>query len=321
MTSMTRVLSMAMGTPQPLGFTGILRESLQLPTRNVKLMVSNTLLVLIPFLILAVSHDLIAGPLLMEVEDHDPDDGLTPEFQKHFQILMVLESIFFLIFCILSLFAMAMTVNASAATYTGKYLSLKDVFSRTMTTWKRPVITCLYIVLIAMAYAFLVALLLGAFVLIADGSVLITCISLVGILAFLFYLYIALICLQGLAISIVEETCYGIEALVKAEMLMKGRKLQGFALMLFLLLLSAPVWALFSLNTVEDEIEPEYQVALGIVGAVVVCLMKLFGFVVYTVLYYQCRSNIVEREDLEEGAKHKLVSTDESDLHVIDSLS
>ncbi|KAJ8617223.1 hypothetical protein MRB53_013409 [Persea americana] len=121
---------------------------------------------------------------------------------------------------------MAMTVNASAAIYSGKCLSLKDVFSRTVATWKSTVITCFYIVLVNIAYAFLVALLLGASVLITDGSMLIACISLVGVSALLFYLYLEVAWLLGLGISIVEEACYGIKALEKANMLMKGRKLQ-----------------------------------------------------------------------------------------------
>lgn len=318
MDSMAKVLSMAMATPKPLGMAGILRESLQLPTRNLKLMISNTLLMLILFLALATSHNLIAGPFLMEIEDLEPGNSLAPKFQKHIRILFVLESVFLLIFFIHSLFAMSMTIHASAATYTGEYLHLKDVFSRTVATWKRPTITCFYVVLLITFTALLAALLFSAFVLIFNGAALIAFISLMGILAMLFYLYLAVVWILGLVISIVEEDCYGITALIKAGVLIKGRKLQGCALMLFLVLLTAPLSALFSLNIVEDEIRPVSRVAIGIMDAVLVCLVKLFGFVVYTVFYYQCRSN-GEKEDMEEGTRDRLVSIDL--IHVNDSLS
>ena len=49
--------------------------------------------------------------------------------------------------------------------------------------------------------------------------------------------------------------------------------------MLFLVLLTAPIWALFSLNTVADEIKPLYQFAIEIVEALLVYLMKLFAYV------------------------------------------
>ncbi|XP_058113320.1 uncharacterized protein LOC131256445 [Magnolia sinica] len=310
--------SVAVDTPKMLDLIGILKESLKIPLKNMKLMVSIMLLVLIPFSLLALIHDLVAGPFLIEFEDQESDGGWnlsTSGVHKDIGILAGIESVFFIAFCVLTPFTMTATIYASSAIYTGKLLSLMDVFLKIIAIWKRPMITWLYILLITAGYAFLLVMVFVAFTLITNSGTLIALIGLVGLSAMLFLVYLAAVWMLGLVISVVEEDCYGMKAIQKAVDLIKGRKLQGFGLMMLLALLITPIYVLFCLNTIEDEREPAARIVIGAIEMVLVCVLKLFTFIAYTVFYYDCKNSQGEEMDMEE--RRGLVSTN---LYVSHSL-
>ncbi|XP_058113158.1 uncharacterized protein LOC131256125 [Magnolia sinica] len=304
--------SVAVDTSKMLDLIGILKESLKIPLKNLKLMVSVMLLLLIPFSLLALNHDLVAGPFLIEIEDQESDSGWnfsTSRVQKDIRILVGLESVYFIAFCVLIPFTMTATMYASATTYTGKHLSLMDVCLKIIEIWKRPMITWLYVLLITAVYAFIVVMVFVAFALITNGGTLIAMIGLVSLPAMIFFVYLAAVWMLGLVISVVEEDCYGMKAIKKAVYLIKGRKLQGFGLMMVLALLIAPISVLFSLNTIEDDIEPVVRLAIGAIETVLASILKLFAFVVYTVFYYECKNSHGGKVEMEDEERCGLVST------------
>ncbi|XP_077237083.1 uncharacterized protein LOC143878721 [Tasmannia lanceolata] len=310
------VVPVAMDSPKLLDVTGILREAFEIPFKNSKLMLSIFLLVFFPFSLLVLAHYLLSGPLIIEIESQESYD-LSINHQNA-TIFVCHQFGFSIAFSILSIFSMAITIHASASTYIGKSLNLKETLLRIITIWKRPTITWLYAMLITLAYAFLVLMLFGAFSLITSSvHALITWIGLVGILGMLFYLYLVAVWLLGLVISVVEEGSYGMKAIGKAVELIGGRRVQGFGLILVLGMLSVPIYLLFSLNVIEDEIGSATRFVIGIITTVLLCCLNLFTFVVFTVFYYQCKKSHGEKVEMEGRETYSLVSTA---LHVVDSV-
>ncbi|XP_043710241.1 uncharacterized protein LOC122659164 [Telopea speciosissima] len=204
--------------------TGVLRAAIKLPLRNRKLTVSVTILLLIPFSILVMFHAVLAGPLLQKLEDFNKNHCTA---QKDAWILVCLEFAFSLVFCVISLFGMTATICSSAVTYQGNIIRVKELLLMIQETWKRLIITGLYVLLITIAYVFLCLVMIEAFILItAIGAIGTWNISIVGCSASLVYLYPATVFMLGLVISILED-CYGMKAIGKARELIKGRKIQG----------------------------------------------------------------------------------------------
>ncbi|XP_042509112.1 uncharacterized protein LOC122084735 [Macadamia integrifolia] len=273
-------------SPQ-LDVIGVLREAIKLPSKNRKLMASATLLVLLPYFILALLHSIIAGPLIEVVEDSEDDSRV----QKEFKVLIGVELAFFVIFCVISLFGISVTICSSALTYLGKNVSLKELLLNIPVTWKRLLITALYVGLITVAYVLLVLLFIGAFALIFTTGIIVALSGLVGFPAALFYLYMAAVFMLGLVISVVEEDCYGIKALERAIDLIRGSKIQGFCITVLLELLTGPISFLFILIIFDDDLEFMIQMAFVSVATVVFCISRLFALVVYTVFYYGCKKS------------------------------
>ncbi|KAF8400420.1 hypothetical protein HHK36_013718 [Tetracentron sinense] len=76
--------------------------------------------VLLPFSLLVLVYGLVDGPLMEELMDHDK------ELPKG--VLLVLELAFFITFCLVSLFGITATINASAVAYIGKSTVLAAMF-------------------------------------------------------------------------------------------------------------------------------------------------------------------------------------------------
>ncbi|XP_077237082.1 uncharacterized protein LOC143878720 [Tasmannia lanceolata] len=309
-------MPMVIDSPKLLDVTGILREAFKITCKNGKLMLSIMLLVFFPFSLLVLGHYLLSGPLIIEIEEQDSYD-LSINHQDA-TVFMCHQLGFLLAFSLLSVFSMATTIYASATTYVGTFLNLKEVLLRIITIWKRPAITWLYAMLITLAYAFLVLVLFGAFSLVTSSvAALKTWIGFVGTLAMVFFLYLDAIWLLGIVISVVEEGCYGMKAIGKGVELIGGRKVQGFGLILVLVMLSVPIYLLFCLNVIDDELGSATRFVIGTITIVLFCFLKVFTFVVFTVFYYQCKRSHGENIEMEGEEMYGLLSTG---LHIDDSI-
>ncbi|KAJ4959142.1 hypothetical protein NE237_026253 [Protea cynaroides] len=277
--------------------TGVLRAAIKLPSRNKKLTISVTILLLIPFSILVMFHAIFAGPLLQKLEDFNDNHSTA---QKDAWILVCLEFAFSIVFSAIFLFGMAATISSSALTYEGNIIRIDELLLMIQATWKRLVVTGLYIFFITIAYVFLCLVMLGAFILVTSVGAIAAWISILGFSAALFYLYPATVFLLSLVISILEN-CYGMKALGKARELIKGRKIQGFVVLLLLELLSTPISFLLILITVDDDddLGSMTQIAFGSVFTFLFCVVRLLTFVVFTLFYYECKKDHEENVQIE----------------------
>eukprot|EP00262_Sarcandra_glabra_P010983 TRINITY_DN26694_c0_g1_i1.p1 TRINITY_DN26694_c0_g1~~TRINITY_DN26694_c0_g1_i1.p1 ORF type:complete len:316 (+),score=29.57 TRINITY_DN26694_c0_g1_i1:127-1074(+) len=305
---------MAKESSQTLSLTSLLREALKIPTRNKRLRLSTILLGLLPLSLLVICHDLAVGPFLVELEDlleSELNDAVKARIKKDLIVLLAAESVFFVPFSLIFSYAITATTYSSAVVYKGSHFSsitLKEWFLRNIKIWKRPLITWLCIAFMAITYGSLVLVLLVSFSLITRGLALVAWFVVVGFLASLFSLYLANIWILGLVISILEDRCYGLKALGRAIELIQRKKVDGIVLLLLLVLLSAPIFLVFYLNTTEDHMGAVGHFILGTLVIVFICLVQLFTFVVYTVFYYECKNSQGEEVEMEVGIGYDMVS-------------
>lgn len=108
---------------------------------------------------------------------------------------------------------------------------------------------------------------------------------LVGILACIFYLYLIVPWILSIVVSVVEERCYGLEALGKGAALVKGKRLQGFLLNVFFNLVFFIAFHGYKMILRKH---PSPTASLMVLTSVI-SLVKIFQMVAYTVFYFQCK--------------------------------
>lgn len=315
MTWVTNTCSMAMGV------WDILREGLKIPLRNRKLMLSIALSLLIPSsLILLASHfalTLVTKDLLLKeylLHGKDPRSSEYPKLLagvlQDIQVLVSEETIFILATYVLSVFLTVAMIYASAMSYSSKESSHKELILMVGRSWKRPMITSLYVALFGIGYATLLVGLIALLVVTAKGPIIFIVFGAVIALLLLFVcIYLGAIWKLGIVVSVVEERYGGMKALGRAEELIKGRKLQGFILNLLLSLFYWVITGIFLSKSVDIKLAKATRLAISLVFLDVVCLLQLFMYMVFTVFYFQCKKSHGEEGETRVEIGYHLVST------------
>ncbi|KAK1323735.1 hypothetical protein QJS10_CPA02g01419 [Acorus calamus] len=205
--------------------------------------------------------------------------GLLDDLQQ----LSGLQLAFMVPFFIISLYSLVTTVHSSATMYHDKFLTLGAMLSEIKWVWKRPIITMIYIGLFTFAYVFTVVFFMIVSMVIIKGATEVALIVVMALLATLYYLHLLAVWTIGLVVSVIEEDCYGMDAIKKASELIKGRRLQGFALMIISSVVSSVVVAIVNHTPLSG------LIARRVVKMTVAYLFKLLVFVVFTVFYYDCK--------------------------------
>ncbi|PIN15254.1 hypothetical protein CDL12_12106 [Handroanthus impetiginosus] len=111
-------------SPSMSSISGIMRKAIHFPMKNKKLMLQVFILVLIPFMMLLLLHSLIVTPLMAKVEDSYENSSMN---HQDLISLVIAEIPFAFAFCLLLLFASAITILASVSTHRGESLGPKGV--------------------------------------------------------------------------------------------------------------------------------------------------------------------------------------------------
>ncbi|KAG8367677.1 hypothetical protein BUALT_Bualt16G0097800 [Buddleja alternifolia] len=184
-------------------------------------------------------------------------------------LVLVLQIAYFLALSVISFFSALVTILVLSMSYSAKTISLKDLFSRIGKTWTGPMITTFYVSGLAIGYSVFVVM-LAAPLLMYPNSATYWVAILLGIVASGVYLYLFVAWGVAIVVSVVEESCYGLEALGKACCLLRGRVNKGFV--------NPTLYGLFLVN--------------------VSFLVKIFIVVAYTVLYFKCKKHHGEEIEL-----------------------
>ncbi|KAL7224582.1 hypothetical protein ACSBR1_025951 [Camellia fascicularis] len=295
-----------------LGFVGILKESIKLllQSKNGKLIATITTISILLNSLLSSSlilstrpfiGDLLAKQALLYLptqnsSDTDPADMFV-DIKHDIRILLVVEFAFFLASFTVSLFSISSMILASAVTYYGKSLSFKDLLSMFFKLFVRPLVTFLQFKLTVISYiiVFVLALMFSLAIVGTDHLFTFILINIaLCLLTSIFWIYLSVLWSLAMVISVIEESCYGIQALRKASRLVKGRRLQGFALNLVFAL---PMVIVFMVTMMIGD--KKSQIVMVLVMTVFSSLVMVFQWMSFTVLYFQCKKTHGEAIELQ----------------------
>ncbi|KAH6821178.1 hypothetical protein C2S53_019693 [Perilla frutescens var. hirtella] len=268
-------------SPPVSSIPAIIRKAIRFLLKNEKLMLQLFILVLIPFLILALLHTLIALPFIGKVEDGFESSAL--DLQDLISLVIV-EIPFAFALCLLLLYASAITI--SAASHQG---GLKETLLSIKSTWTRVLISGLYASCPKIA-----------FVAAATASTRLT--ALIPVLAALTFPYFASICSLVLVISTVDDE-YPVWKIAfrRAREVTRQGRFQGYFLMFMLVLLNVPVYALFYVTATDDDDANGMitQFAFVLVATALLCMTNIFTDVVCTLFYLDYKQR--NGNDIEES--------------------
>ncbi|KAF9586782.1 hypothetical protein IFM89_040000 [Coptis chinensis] len=219
------------------------------------------------------------------------------ETQKGFPLFMLVD---LFLATALSIVSMVAIVYVSAMSYLGKDLTLKDLFLRIRNVWTRSVITWFYVSLL---YAsFLVLVLPVSFVVVlgnSRGSLIIAAVGMIVLfcLAMFLHLYLALIWICSMVVSVLED-CHGLQALGKAEKLIKGKKVVGIALTFVVMILYG---ASFLVSIMVNDNHQTSKLQLLFMYAIdIKLLVKVLSVMAYTLFYFERKESHGEQVDDDE---------------------
>ncbi|XP_006845508.2 uncharacterized protein LOC18435400 [Amborella trichopoda] len=290
--------TMADEKTEPLGILGILKEALKLPLKNKSLMVFVTIFTILPLSLLLLSHQLLLLPFakvllfhttLLSRERENSKEALETmtQIRKDVRLIVAFEVAFLLLISIATIFSLATTIYTVATTYVGKHLTKKQLLSRVFATWMRPLLTWFFIFLLCVAFSVLLMLSLGVLSLFVGPKAIVGYSIAVSLMVLGVLIYLVTVWALAMVVSIVEDDCYGFDALCKASALIKGKRMQGYFLTLVLVVLGGFIGSLFRIDERGRKIGG--QIAFSVILVIVSCLLKLYNYVAFTVFYFECK--------------------------------
>uniref|UniRef100_A0A1D1YGV3 Phospho-N-acetylmuramoyl-pentapeptide-transferase n=1 Tax=Anthurium amnicola TaxID=1678845 RepID=A0A1D1YGV3_9ARAE len=277
---------------------GILWEALRIPARNCKLSLAVLTLVLVPYSLLHLAYFFALAslsPAYLTANVHPlriPTLRLRPveRTQPHVAMdddasLAAVVAAIEVAFYIVQVYTVLSTIHAAYATYSDEYLSVAELFRRMRGNWKGPVATQLYVTILSIGYTHFLDLLFDAgasIALMAPGALL-------ALPAYVLYMYLGVVWTAGLAASVAEGGG-GLQALGAAQVVVRGRLLQGFLISLWSLVASLAVTGMMEgLLLLVESTTTATQVAAGLVLTDVEQVVYMFTLVAFTVFYLDCR--------------------------------
>ncbi|KAI3701639.1 hypothetical protein L6452_26869 [Arctium lappa] len=299
-------------TPQSqssLGFFGIIRESLKTTSRNGKLLVPILLLVFLASSQLDFAQKYILAPVAKDFVlqlakhpnmvhdftyniDHTTYVGALNDVRE----ILLVKLLILVISSIISLVFLVATVSSSSEAYTAKVLSPKDIFLKIKTTWKRPLITSFYMILLTLGIIFLYFISIGITSILAVNSWAVLFFGAITLSIPVCYFYIAALWMVSVVVSVLEDGFVGVKAIGRASELMKGKKLQATLMMVLFAVFYAVVHMMAnSLTSYNLSRSTRLAITIPFTNGLF-CLLKLFMFVVYTVFYHERKTSHDEKE-------------------------
>ncbi|KAL7134423.1 hypothetical protein ABFS83_11G026000 [Erythranthe nasuta] len=300
----------------------ILNESIKLLPKNGKLMafialyslaLSSTIFVLFNYSMEFVINDnanKIMKKLMSDLTSFNTADpnNITPEtaaflaykisriVREYSALIFAVQIPFLFVLFIIFFFSSISTILVSSMSYSSKKSSLNEVFSIILSIWKGPMVTVLYVLGLATGYALFVFT--WAAPLLLYPSIITYCLAtLVVVFALCLYSYLFVSWAMAIVVSVLEEGCFGLEALGRGEKLVSGKKLDGFLINVgFNVVCLIVFWGCNKM--------------VFVVG--VSCLGKILTDVAYTVLYLRCRVENGEEIELRRGVDYSKLPTAQS---------
>lgn len=285
-----------------LGALGIVAESIRILRCCPQIIGAITLTFVLPLSLAALLHTLISLPLSAKLLS-DELNSLTSEDvneggESHWQltVFLVCETVYGISVYTLSGLLTAAMASIVASVYSGKQEpSLARLMRILLTTWKRMLITSLWVfvllILNIVAFALAVSLFIWGFNYFEVKSAGPFNAALIIISVVFVRVWVNIIVLWKLTcvVCVMEENSYGLEGLKKSQRLINGKDSTALLLTLMCLVLNFGFsYAVVGENW--DAVIVEESNAYGTIIVMLQCGVVLMGPLTQSVLYFVCKS-------------------------------
>lgn len=291
-----------------LSVGGVVRQSAKVLSSRAKLFAALAVTLTLPLCFIVLANYLAVHPLASRIDRNEDlvssDSSLRSRITSDRVRLGVLLAAYVLLVLAFKLLSTAATVYSVACIYTKRALTYRKVMSVLPKVWWRLLVTFVW------AFIFVVFL-VGAFLATALFIFLVF-LPLNGVLAAVLWWMVSLVflavfhftCIFSLAsvVSVLEES-YGLKAIKKSSLLIKGNRLVAYSLYALYVIFSSVVVIGFdftsgSLSSVA------LRVLLAIVFALLLAFVDQLGIVVFTILYFACKAFHHESIDMLALSEH-----------------
>ncbi|XP_057495636.1 uncharacterized protein LOC130780631 [Actinidia eriantha] len=286
---------------QFLGFLGLFKESSNIISSWRKIFTQITLALILPLSFLFLAHleisDLLFAKILHDEDALDHTRSENPNYSKISELLSsewtafwIFKIIYFLFFLILSLLSTAAVVYTIACVYTSKEINLKRVISVVPKVWKRLMITFIWNFIVVFIYNILALLVLILWeALIGPSSIGVPILAILIFFYLMGFVYISVVWHVASVVSVLEDDCCGIQAMVKSKALIKGKMKLAISIFLFLNLWFIGIQMAYERYVVLGG-SVWWRIAFGSLCFNLLVILILFGLVIQTVIYFVCKS-------------------------------
>ncbi|KAI8570158.1 hypothetical protein RHMOL_Rhmol01G0011500 [Rhododendron molle] len=306
-----------------LGFLGILRECIKVISKNGKLIATITTISILLKSLLSVMMSSSTRPAISDLLTQEillslPNSNITnigdsfKHIQKDVQIIIGFEFLYLLPSLAVSLFSMVTMILASVIAYSDRNMSFRDFVSRIPKLCFRSLVTLFHLKLLATGYLGLSLILLISLMILCINHllVLIPIIFTLCFFASILYINLAVVWEMALVISVIEKSCYGLQAFGKAEGLVKGKRLHGFTLSLLCTIVLVIISQSFKVRPNQQSVSA--QIICGFFATAFNSLVAMVYLLSYTVLYFQCKETHGEEVELQESLEYSKIPEKEA---------
>ncbi|KAK9076798.1 hypothetical protein SSX86_005132 [Deinandra increscens subsp. villosa] len=202
-------------------------------------------------------------------------------------IFLGIEAAYTVLFFFIAVFTQTAIIIIASCYYSGYDLSPKELMFKISKTWTRPFVTLIWVQLLSLGYTsfFLFLFMIPSLLLVKNPFIPIIVLIFLAILFIGFYIYLSVVWSLGVVVSVVEES-YGFSALGKARDLVNGKKVYGFLLNLFIIIVGSVVLIIVA------TLSPANPILVGVIQTILIGVISMFQFMAYTGFYYQCKDGL-----------------------------
>ncbi|KAL4564238.1 hypothetical protein LXL04_028294 [Taraxacum kok-saghyz] len=256
------------------GVFDLLKGAVKIISQNGKLMAITAAVYLILYSITFIINTSSTTPFIMDltlkifalISAHPG----TPEYsailiaiREDIGIFLGIETVYAVFSFLIAVFAQTTMIIIASSYYIGSKLSFKELIRKVSRTWTRPFVTLFYVQLLALGYMsfFFLPFVVPSLVLFDQPMILIAILLFLFILYFTFYLYLSVVWSLAVVVSVFEDT-YGLSALGNARELVRGKRVDGILLNIFLNLV------LVAIFMVGSKLSPAMPIVVGLIQVV-----------------------------------------------------
>ncbi|TXG60386.1 hypothetical protein EZV62_014959 [Acer yangbiense] len=295
---------------QSLGFFGTIKESFKIIFSWKKIFTHITLTLVLPLSILYLVQIVISDLISSKVSYTSINDTNTTTTTRHHLYtdsisLLLIKIVDFVLYLILYLLSTAAVVFTVACIYTAKQITYKKVMKIVPKVWKRLLVTFLWSVAIFFVYHVVAIGVFALWFVLLSNSI---AGLVVGVVILILYLvglvYISVIWQLASVVSVLEEK-YGLKAMKKSRVLIKGKMGVAVLTLILFVLCFGGIEMLFEMYAVFEWSRNLLISILVAIGCVVLLVpVTLLSLVAETIIYFICKSYHHENIDKSSLSDH-----------------